>query len=108
MYDTILPVTPDHNPIIVEGDAPTQLILTNAGPATVEVSVWEYWRGKHNSDSNINSEEPDLRLELRPGNQRIISGRFMRVNIKEIYNNAGFPFAALGAKLIYKNENELR
>ncbi|HFK5543294.1 TPA: hypothetical protein ACG0AR_000134 [Elizabethkingia anophelis] len=101
MYHTILPVTDSHNPIIVEGESETKIIIFNAGPSTIEAQVWQNWKGKVDG-KYLNSEEPNLQLELRAGNQKIISGSFIRARIKNSesdYENIN-KFAAVGVRIL--------
>lgn len=100
MYHTVLPVTNAHNPIIVEGQVETQLIIFNAGPSNIEALVWQNWKGMVDGKYQ-NSDEPNLRLELRAGNQKIVSGSFVRVRIKDtdtVYNS-NEQFAAIGVRV---------
>lgn len=103
MYHTVLPVTNTHDPIIVEGQVETQLIVFNAGPSVIEAQVWQNWKGKVDGRYQEHSEEPNLRLELRAGNQRIVSGSFVRVRIKDmdaVYSSKE-QFAAIGVRVTH-------
>src|SRR5882672_6616642 len=101
MYDTVLPVTTDHNPIVIEGQIETQMILFNAGPAAVEAQVWQNWEGKKDGTYSDASNEPNLRLELRAGNQKIVSGSFIRIKIKQFESNVlNQQFAAIGLRVL--------
>ena len=104
MWDSVLPITKGHNPIIAEGALPIKCIVFNAGPANIEAQVWAEW-GNHIAidGSQIMKDEPDFRLELRPGNQRIISGSFFRAKLKpsdQSGNGSNGEFAAIGVKII--------
>ena len=102
MYHTVLPVTTNHNPIVVEGQIETQLIIFNAGPSSIEAQVWQNWKGKVNDKYPDNSNEPNLKLELRAGSQKIVSGSFVRVRIKnsDSSNTLNDQFAAIGVRVI--------
>lgn len=102
MYHTVLPVTTNHNPIVVEGQMKTQLIIFNAGPSSVEAEVWNNWDGNVDGDYPDNAYKPNLKLELRAGNEKIISGCFIRVQIKNSKMNyaASEQFAAIGVRVI--------
>lgn len=86
MYHTITPITSSHNPIIIEQEKPVQLIVFNAGPANIQADVWTAWEGKKEGRFPENADEPNFRLELRAGNEKIISGAFVRIKIKESIN----------------------
>jgi len=102
MYHTVLPVTTSHNPIVVEGEIETQLIIFNAGPSTIEAEIWQNWKGKVDGKYPENSREPNLSLELRAGSQKIVSGSFVRVKIKTSDLNyiTTDEFAAVGVRII--------
>lgn len=107
MYHTVIPVTSDHNPIIVEGQLESQIIIFNAGPSTIEAQVWMNWKGKVDNKYADNSNEPNLRLELRAGSQKIISGSFIRVLIKKsdsMIPSTPEEFAAIGVRVLITNE----
>lgn len=99
MYHSIIPVTEHHDPIVIEGNLKTQLILFNAGPSPIIAKVWNEWEGSNNGDFSNNSESPNLKLELRAGNEKIVSGAFIRLKIKSKNTNEE-QFAAVGVKKI--------
>jgi hypothetical protein len=101
MYHSIIPITDNHNPIIVEGETDTRVLLFNAGPAIVEAQVWLNWKGKINGDYTNNSAEANFSLELRPGNQKVVSGSLIRIAIKEDRRLNEKHFAAVGATFLY-------
>jgi hypothetical protein len=106
MYHTITPVISNHDPIIIEGGMETQILMFNAGPSTIEAQVWKDWKGKENGNYLENSNEPNFKLELRAGNQKIISGSFIRIAIKDdkidIANKQNF--AAVGSRILFEKE----
>ncbi|SHE66380.1 hypothetical protein [Pedobacter caeni] len=93
MYHSIIPVPNSHAPIVVEGSINTRFILFNAGPANIESQVWITWSGKENA------YEPNFRLELRAGSEKIISRAFARVKLNETGKSRD-SFAAVGIRLI--------
>jgi len=108
MYHTITPVTESHNPIIVEGNFSTQTLLFNAGPSIVEAQIWHRWEGKNNGSYQNDAYEPNFILELRPGNQKIVTGSFIRIGIKNNENSLNSEkFAAIGARTINHIEREI-
>lgn len=106
MYHTVIPVTSRHNPIVVEGQLESQIIIFNAGPSSIEAQVWMDWKGKVDNKYSDNANEPNLSLELRAGSQKIISGSFIRVRIKKSDFIASTPeeFAAIGVRVLITNE----
>ncbi len=98
--DGVTYVEPSYSPIIHEGMEPATVVITNAGPARVEVRVWtELLQPGAERD-------PFARLQLRAGNTRSVSGRFIRVAIHPPYPLHPpyppnlLPFAALGWKVV--------
>src|SRR5437763_14004678 len=71
--DGVTYVEPSYSPIIHEGIEPATVVITNAGPAGVEVRVWAELLPP-GSEQN-----PLARLQLRPGNTRSVSRRLIRV-----------------------------
>lgn len=100
MYHSVIPVTNDHDPIVVEGRLPTRVLMFNAGPSTIKVKVWNDWVGKNKGSYSENSEEPNLNLELRSGDQRILYGALIRLTSKNNGHNDEFKFAAVGIRII--------
>lgn len=98
MYHTIIPVTREHNPIVIEGQIETRVLIFNAGPSTVQAQVWQNWKSKRNDSYSDNSDEPTLNLELRVGNQKIVSGSFIRIKLKDISDSKSF--AAIGIRIL--------
>jgi len=103
MWDSIIPVTYDHDPIVAEGTIPISFMVFNAGPANINALVWSEWGNQItiNGESLKTGKEPDFQLELRPGNQRIITGSFIRLQIKASENTRSQnknEFAAVGIK----------
>jgi hypothetical protein len=100
MYHSVIPVTDDHDPIVVEGNKRTQILIFNAGPSTIQAKVWNEWSGKTKGSYAENSDEPNLNLELRPGNQRIVQGSLIRLNTKDNNQFDKFQFAAVGIRVL--------
>jgi len=99
MYHTITPVTNSHNPIIIEQESAAQMILFNAGPANIQADVWTQWSGKKDGKFQENAYEPNYSLELQPGNEKVVSGAFIRVKIKESVIDKE-RFAAIGTRIL--------
>ncbi|KOS04636.1 hypothetical protein AM493_00205 [Flavobacterium akiainvivens] len=97
MYHTVIPVSDDYNPIVVEGSIKTQVLIFNAGPAAIKVQAWDNWKGKQRG--GYENSEANYSLELRPGNERIVSGSLIRAAIhKKTFNEESF--AAIGVLVI--------
>ena len=108
MYHSIIPVSESHDPIVVEGDINSQVLLFNAGPATIEAKIWRQWFGKNSTLNEENKDKPDYNLELRSGNQRVVSGSFIRLGLKYRIGAPPLPdgqFAAVGTRIISDNVN---
>jgi hypothetical protein len=106
MWHSITPVTLGYDPIVMEGDKIISVLLFNAGPGTVEVRVWKYWPGNNNNDPYYrnNIDQPDYKLQIRAGNQRLISGSFTRLRIintdQSSYPPTNESFAAVAWRII--------
>jgi hypothetical protein len=102
--DGVTYVEPSYSPIIHEGMEPATVVITNAGPAGVEVRVWIELQPPGTQ------QDPFARLELRPGNTRSVSGCLIRAAIHTPHPPAmpqgrplpspAAPFAALGWKVV--------
>lgn len=102
--DGVTYVEPSYSPIIHEGMESATVVITNAGPAGIEVRVWI------DRQPPGSEQEPTIRLELRPGNTRSVNGRLIRAGIRTSPSPApaqphGVPlpplqFAALGWKVV--------
>ncbi|SRR5258705_11374315 len=101
MYHSIIPVTEDHNPIVVESSSETHVLIFNAGPSTIQAQVWLNWKGKVEGSYDSNSKEPNFILELRPGNEKVVAGSLVRVAMKKTSNPNEKHFAAVGATFLY-------
>ena len=72
MWHAVTPVSEDYDPILYEGDAPASLLVLNSGPGTIVARSWNEIGGE---------DKPSIRMELRSGNQRILSGKLVRVHL---------------------------
>lgn len=75
MWQCIAYVEPDYGPVLYEGVRPAIVIITNAGPATIEVKAWD------DMQPDPKAKVP-VKLQLRSGNQRMVSGKLVRASIK--------------------------
>jgi hypothetical protein len=77
MYDGFVHVDENHDPIVYEGTDRAKLSVMNGGPATIELRCW--------NDTKPTRENPDSKVELRPGNIKTVSGSLLRLRIKNGY-----------------------
>jgi hypothetical protein len=96
VWDGITYVEPSQRPIIHEGAA-AHAILLNAGPAHVELRVWN----ERTSDAD---RHPTFMMTLPPGNSRSVSGAMIGVAISEKQPGpprfGPVPFAAVAWRLV--------
>jgi hypothetical protein len=91
MWDIVSPVTQDHDPIVYEGSRPQEALVINSGPGTFRIKAW------HSLDSI--EDEPQISVEVRPGDQRIVFGSLIRVAIEES-SKSNPNFSAAGWRLV--------
>jgi len=73
MWHAVTPVSSMHDPILYESPERKDVLVLNAGPATITANAW----------SNLEGDgPPNIQLELRPGDQRIVSGCLVRAKYK--------------------------
>jgi len=86
VWHAVTPVIDGYDPILYESPEPKDVLVMNAGPANVAVLAWP---------EPIAFDKPaKIRLELFPGDQRILSGRLVRVQLLPSSRNLP-PFAAV-------------
>ena len=73
MWHAVSPVSSEHDPIVYEGHSAGIVSVINAGPGVVQVRAW--------SEDIFRHHEPDIALEMRPGNIRTISARLVRAHL---------------------------
>ncbi len=73
MWHAVSPVSSEHNPIIYEGQEIASVSVINAGPGTAKVWGW--------NDDISDRDAPDVSVELRPGNNVVVSARLMRAHL---------------------------
>lgn len=71
MWHAVTPVSSGHDPILCESPEEKEILVLNAGPGIVFAKAW--------STIEQLRERPSFQLELRPGDQRVISGKLIRV-----------------------------
>jgi len=75
MWDGVTYVDPSHDPIIHEGFRAASVIVANAGPAAIALRAWQTHKPK--------SDDPDIEVQLWPGNTKSISGNLIRARSLE-------------------------
>jgi hypothetical protein len=90
MWHAITPVTSEHDPVLCEGSEKENVLILNAGPAPVSARAWSTPDSIH--------KEPNFKVELRAGDQRVISGSLVRVKLLVSTK----PFAAVAWQLLPK------
>lgn len=73
MWEGVTVVQPGYDPILSETPDTTTVILMNAGPGFITVRAWD--------DRHPESTRPDIEMEMRPGDTRIVSGQLVRAHI---------------------------
>jgi hypothetical protein len=75
MWNAVSSVSANYDPVVYEGPADETVVILNAGPGTIEARAW--------TDPKTFHEEPTSHLEMRPGDQRAISGTLIRLRLKQ-------------------------
>jgi hypothetical protein len=100
MFDGVTYVDPTHNPIIHEGRDSATVVVMNAGPFAVRLKAWPETKP---------SGEPEVEMQVWPGNTRSISGSLIRahIDVRMPYLSPPYPppgpygpFAALGWRVV--------
>jgi hypothetical protein len=73
MWHAVTPVALGYDPILYESLEPKNVLVLNAGPANVAAVSWP--------ESKAYETNPTIRVELRPGDQRVIGGCLVRVQL---------------------------
>lgn len=87
MWDAIAPVDAEYDPILYEGTEQAAVLVTNAGPGVVRLVAWNLPNPHHRT-------EPEIHLELRPGNTRVVKATLIRVRFDKAFKTP--PYAAIG------------
>jgi hypothetical protein len=88
MWHAVAPVSSGYDPILYESPEHKDVLVLNAGPGTIVASAW--------LDTKAESY-PSSQLELRPGDQRVLSGRLVRAKYKS--STVG-DFAAIAWRIL--------
>jgi hypothetical protein len=89
MWHAVTPVSSGHDPILCESPEEKEVLVLNAGPGIVFAKAW--------SSIGASRERPSFQLELRPGDQRVISGKLVRVAASDT------DFAAVAWRVLPKD-----
>ena len=91
MWHGVAPVSSGYDPVLYESPEKKDLLILNAGPGIVSARAW--------STIEKISDSPSFKLELRPGDQRVLSGCLVRVNFA---TSGSAPFAAIAWQVLPK------
>lgn len=95
MFDGVTYVDPTYNPIIHEGRDSATVVVMNAGPGPVRLKAWSETKPMG---------EPEVDMQVWPGNTRSISGSLIRAHLAEGGPYLGppyhGPYAALGWRVV--------
>ena len=75
MWHGVAHVTNDYDTILYESPEPSNVLVLNAGPGNVDAQAW----------SEVPPEpqtKPQIGIELRPGDQRMLGGSLIRAHLK--------------------------
>ena len=87
MWHAVTPVSSEYDPIMYEAPDPAQVVVLNAGPGTVLARAWP---------QVMSADSAAVQLELRPGDQRVLSGSLVRIKLK----TGTAEFAAVGWRVL--------
>lgn len=90
MWHAVTPVALGYDPILYESTESKNVLVLNAGPATVAAVSWP--------ESKAYQSNPTIRAELRPGDQRVISGCLVRVQL--VQSQRATLFAAVAWQIL--------
>jgi hypothetical protein len=94
MWDAIVGIGPGYGPIIHEGLTASNVIVNNAGPATIRLMGWKDFQSV---------AQPDFSLVMWPGSTRSVTANLVRVELDE--HGPSLPtappaFAAVGWRVV--------
>jgi len=96
MWDAISYVEPTRRPVVHEGFTTAKLVVTNAGPAVVDLQAWH----QHAPPPGA---KPNLSMRMPPGGTRSVSGEMIAVAYADDQSMAlpgAARFAAIGWRLV--------
>ncbi len=70
MWHAVAPVTNDYDTILYESPEPSSVLVLNAGPGNIVARAWP--------EIPDYQTEPQIGIELRPGDQRVLAGSLIR------------------------------
>ncbi|MEK7996649.1 MAG: hypothetical protein AAB403_22835 [Planctomycetota bacterium] len=73
MWHAVAPVAADYDPILYESPVASNALVLNAGPGSIVVRAWV--------EIDSYGREPQIAVELRPGDQRTLGGRLIRARL---------------------------
>ena len=74
MWHAVTPVmaNEEHDPVLYESPKPANVLVLNAGPDHVVIRSWPH--------PEVYDKEPQINLEMRRGEQRIVGGTLVRAH----------------------------
>lgn len=94
MWHAVTPVSFGYDPILYESPQPADVLALNAGPGIVQVRSWPA--------PSVFDQPPQMQMELRPGDQRILSGCLVRAHLDPNTQVSPANFAAVAWTILYK------
>jgi len=73
MWHAVAPVSEACDPILDESADGSNALVLNAGPGSIVVRAW--------LEVQSYGKEPQIAVELRPGDQRALGGRLIRAHL---------------------------
>lgn len=86
MWHAFASVNDAYDPILYESAEPASVLVLNAGPGTVLARAW--------SQLNTNQPQPQVEIQMRPGDQRVLAGLLVRTHL------SGGVVAAVGWRIL--------
>jgi hypothetical protein len=75
MWHGVAHVTNDYDTILYESPEPSNVLVLNAGPGNVDAQAWS-------AVPPVPQPKPQIGIELRPGDQRMLGGSLIRAHLK--------------------------
>jgi hypothetical protein len=73
MWHAVTPVTHNYDPIMYERPEPSNVLVLNAGPGIIVAAAWP--------DIQAYQQTPQITIQLRPGDQRVLGGSLIRAHL---------------------------
>jgi hypothetical protein len=96
MWDGVTYVEPSRRTVVHEGFATAHMIVTNAGPGSVDLLVWS-------EPMRTSDQQPMIAMRMPPGNTRSASGAMIAVGMSKDQGPpppGRPPFAAIAWRMV--------